>query len=266
MTKLEPADSDNAGKLGFRLSGFRFWPVIQALQVLSEIGYHSVELCLEHPELDPLTLTKSKIAEIRQSLDYTGLSVSAVSYHGKRDDLNTTLAKQKRGLELTLEFGTHVFVAGTGLKASDPQGKDTNTALEELVRVAEGMGCIVAVEPEPDTVLHSMKEFSLLVDRLAGAPVGLNLDIGHAALTENDVSDSIREWGTFIRHVHLEDIRKPHHIHLLPGEGELALLGISKELRRVGYNGDLTIDLFDILEAPDQWARQALERCRKLKL
>jgi sugar phosphate isomerase/epimerase len=266
MIEMEPTKTGEAGRLGFRLSGFRLWPVTQALQVLSEIGYRSVELCLEHPELDPLTLTKAKIAEIKQCLDHTGLRVSAVSYHGKRDELSATLSKQKAGLELAREFGTGVLVAGTGLRASDPQGISTHKALEELIRAAEEIGCIVAVEPEPDTVIHGMAEFSLLVSRLAGTPVGLNFDVGHAALTENDVGQTINEWGAFIRHVHLEDLRKPHHVHLLPGDGELELPRLVGKLRQNGYAGDLTVDLFDILDAPDVWARRAMTRCCELNL
>jgi fructoselysine 3-epimerase len=258
--------SGETGKLGFRLSGFRLWSVTHALQVLSEIGYRSVELCLEHPELDPSTLTKAKISEIRQVLRDTGLRVSAVSYHGKRDNFGVTLSKQKAGLELAREFGTSVLVAGTGLKASDPSGNKTYRALEELIWAAEEVGCIVAVEPEPDTVIHGMNEFSELVRRLAGAPIGLNLDVGHAALTEIDVSETINQWGSFLRHVHLEDIRKPHHVHLLPGDGELELSRFVGELRRVGYAGDLTIDLFDLLDKPDAWARRAMTRCRELNL
>jgi fructoselysine 3-epimerase len=266
MIATQPTAAGGVGRFGFRLSGFHRWPVVQALKTLSEIGYQSVELCLEHPDLDPLTITRAKVAEIRQALDHSGLRVSAVSYHGKRDDLGKTLSKQKAGLELARDFGTEVLVAGTGLLISDPGRSNTYRALETLIRVAAEVDCIVAVEPEPDTVIHGMEEFSQLVSLMAGAPLGLNLDVGHAALTENDVGESIDKWGCFIRHVHFEDIRKPHHVHLLPGDGDLDLPNLVLKLRQVGYTRDLTVDLFDILDAPEVWARRAITRCHELNL
>jgi len=263
MNVTEGARASELGKLGFRLSGFKAWPLNKALKALAEIGYKSVELCLEHPDLDPETLTAARIARVKHSLNAHNLRISAVSYHGKKDGVAQALEKQKRGIEITQSFGANTLVVGSALVTTDPQGCSTFQALEDLIKSAEGSNVIVAVEPEPDTVINGMYEFSLLAAHMAGSPLGLNLDIGHAALTEGDPAAVIQEWAPFIVHTHVEDIRRGEHVHLLPGDGHLDLLRLIHKLRDCNYQGDLTIDLFDILDAPQVWAQQAMERFRR---
>ncbi len=264
MSIHQAQQTDNLSKLGFRLEGFRQWPLEKALDKIAQIGYHSVELCLEHPEMNPGALTSQSIGRIRKCLQETGLAISSISYHSKRDDLARAQQNQKLGIEIAQSLGASILVIGAPSTSTDPQGCATFLALEELIRSAEGSGIVIALEPEPDTVLHGIYEFSLLAAHLAGSPVALNLDLGHAALTEGDPTAVIEEWAPFIVHTHIEDIRKPNHTHLLPGDGHLDLLRMIKKLRETGYAGDLTIDLFDILDEPDIWAQKAMDRMRLL--
>ena len=255
---------DNLSKLGFRLEGFCQWPMEKALAKIAQIGYHSVELCLEHPDLNPDSLTGDAIRRIKKGLEDSGLRLSSVSYHGKRESLSNALKNQKLGIEIAQSLGVGVLVVGAPSTSADPQGCSTFLALEELVRSAEGSGVVIALEPEPDTVIHGLYEFSLLAAHMAGSPLALNLNLGHAALTESDPIEVIEEWAPFIVHTHVEDIRKPNHSHLLPGDGHLDLLRMIKKLRETGYAGDLTIDLFDILDEPDVWAQKAMDRMKLL--
>ncbi len=264
MNSLEPMHLNEVEKLGFRLEGFKNWSVEKALLTLAQIGYRSVELCLEHPELDPHHITAAKISQVKQLLSDCNLRLSAVSHHSKGEALLTAHKAQLLGLELAPQLGTGILVVGTPSALTDPQGCATFKAIEELLKAAEALGITVALEPEPDTVVNGMYEFSLLASHMAGAPLALNLDIGHAALTEGNVCEVIQEWHPFIVHTHFEDIRKPAHQHLLPGDGHLDLRGCAATLRETGYTGDLTVDLYDILDEPDAWAAKAMNRCQKI--
>ena len=255
---------DNLKKLGFRLEGFSQWPMDKALAKMAQIGYRSVELCLEHPDLSPASLTSKSIGEVKSALEISALRVSAISCHGKRDSLSNTLKNQKLGIEIAQSLEVGILVVGAPSSGADPQGCSTFLALEELIRSAEGSGVVIALEPEPDTVIHGIYEFSLLAAHLAGSSLALNLDLGHSALTEGDPLEVIQEWAPFIVHTHVEDIRKPNHTHLLPGDGHLDLLRMIKKLRECGYSGDLTVDLFDILDKPEVWAQRAMERMKLL--
>jgi sugar phosphate isomerase/epimerase len=251
-------------KLGFGLAGFRQWPLDKSLGTLAEIGYTAVELCLEHPGLDLTTLTPAALSKLKTRLKKLGLRVSSVSCHSKLDGVFKSLKKQKLAIEFAGEFGAHVLVVGTAASTLDPQGSDTTRALEELVRAAEGTGVVVAVEPEPDTVIHGMYEFSMLASHLSGSSLGLNLDLGHAFLTEGSATSVVDEWAPFIVQVHIEDVIKPDHLHLLPGDGHVDLTRALEHLRENGYSGNLIVDHPDGLDDPKEWARLAMERCRDL--
>ncbi len=264
MNTVEWARVCEPEKLGFRLAGFQLWPLDKALTTLAEIGYRSVELCLEHPDLNPEILNPEALARLKSLLGRLGLRVSSISCHGKKDSIALTLKKQLLGLNIARELGTRYLVVGTTLSQNDPQGADTLRALEVLVRAAEECDLMVAVEPEPETVIHGMYDFSMLASNLSGSSLGLNLDLGHAYLTESSPIEVIDEYASFIVHLHLEDMIRPAHNHLLPGDGYMDLQGAIMRLRENGYSGDLTVDLFDILDAPEVWAKKALERCQAI--
>lgn len=251
-------------RLGFRLEGFRDWTLDKSLKAIAKIGYKSVELCLEHPELDPEKLTTEKIKKISKLIEAQGLRISAVSSHHMGDTVEKALIMQKRGLEIAGEFGCKILVTGTVRDTTDPEGSATHRALEELLHAADNAGITVALEPEPDTVFNGMYEFSQVASRFAGSKLALNLDVGHAYLTEGSPFDVIDEWATFIVHVHFTDMRRPNHVHLLPGEGHMDLKGLIWKFTDMKYNGELVIDLFDITEAPDEWARKAFDRSQEL--
>jgi sugar phosphate isomerase/epimerase len=54
------------------------------------------------------------------------------------------------------------------------------------------------------------------------------------------------------------------HRHLLPGEGDLDLVGVCHTLSAIGYRGYYTIDLFNIADDPAGWAAQALDAMRTI--
>jgi len=260
----EPSRSSELEKLGFRLTGFRDWPVVRALHTLAGLGFRSVELSLDHPELDPETLTGEQITRVQAALADYRLRLSAVAYHPVSDCVDTAFRRQKRALAVAREFGASALVAGGVASARDSQGTAGLKALEDLVLAAEGAGLTVALEPAPDTVLDGMYEFANLARRLAGLPVSLTLNLGHVALTEGESPEVIEEWCSFITQVHVHDVIRPDPTHLLPGDGHLDLLRPIQKLRECGYTGDLTLDLYDIAAAPDEWAARAMERCRGL--
>jgi sugar phosphate isomerase/epimerase len=68
-----------------------------------------------------------------------------------------------------------------------------------------------------------------------------------------------------IRHFHLEDIAATRvHAHLIPGEGAIDFASALRAIRGIGYTGWVTIELYPYIADPDEAARLALERVRKV--
>jgi len=221
---------------GFRTSGLRHIPLKQALEGISEAGYSTVEFCLEHPEASCDTL---KLA------GDSGLTISAISYHGKRDDPEERLRRGRRAIDLACRCGVEVVVLGSPLTGMESFLREA----AELYDLCIDKGIKPAWETEPGTVLDSLEEFRTLIQPL-GDTAGMNLDAGHLHLQGTCTAETIENLGKRIHHVHVEGMLSGVHRHLIPGMGNIDWNGVLNGLSTAGYAGSLTVDLFDL---PCRW-------------
>ena len=223
-------------KTGFRTSGIKHLPLRTALDGIVQAGFQTVEFCLEHPEASPATLELAR---------RTGLDISSVSYHGKRDDPATRLKYGKRAIRMAAESMVDVVVLGSPLQ--DSEGFLREAA--DLYDICCGLGVKLAWETEPDTVLDGIDEFSMHILPL-GPLAGINLDAGHLHLQGRCTAEDIGTLGDRIFHVHVEGMNRSEHVHLIPGQGDMEWQDLFQGLVQAGYGGPLIIDLFDI---PADW-------------
>ena len=268
--------SDRRFALGFRTSGWRRVPLDRCLRTLSDIGYDAVELCLEHPDTAPEEMTAGRCREVARLLTSSGLALSSVSYHGKRDPLALKTQRTARLIDVASglkDAGVHVdtIVVGSSLPGSSPESArrrfDAVVAiLVDACERARGLELRVAMEPEPDTVVAGTHDMDRLLRQGDHPALGVNLDLGHAHLTDGDLVATVHHFASAMAHVHLDDIRGREHRHLVPGDGDLELAAGLGALVEVGYAGALVVDLFDILDDPEGWSRRAFRGARSLPI
>lgn len=237
-----------AERLGFRTSGLRNIQLRTALSGIRDAGFSVVEFCLEHGEVSASSHNPAGIARLVDSALDAGLEPSAMSYHGKTDD------PERRGRLLSCAFeaarlaGVGLVVCGSpAVRPGDPPG------LEALAREIEGPceragGMVgVALEPEPDTVVADLDCLEELSE-IAAFPVGVNLDIGHALLSEKDFGAALERALPACRHLHLDDMRRGRHQHLVPGHGDVPWDVVSRFLGH--YAGPVVVDIFRLPSDP----------------
>jgi protein FrlC len=117
---------------------------------------------------------------------------------------------------------------------------------------------MLAIEPEPLLVVGSSMEMIEMIDAVGSQQLAVNLDIGHAYLTDDDVVASIHQLGSLIVHLHLEDIRAHVHRHLTFGQGDIDLARVRCALEEIGYGGPYVADLFGIADEASSIAARAL--------
>ena len=255
-------------RIGFRTAGFARVSLDECLQTLAAIGYDGVEICLEHPDTRPENLTPAACADIRSRAADLGLEIASVSYHADFEDEAQRAENQLRAIDLTPHFGTETLIINarkTVAGQAEAQLEQFADLLREtLVPRAEAAGVYLACEPEPGMFVNGTPEMVELM-RLVGSPrLGVNLDIGHAFLTDVDLPASITELGDRILHVHFEDMPAGVHQHLVPGDGDMNLVEIVAALDAVGFGGYYAVDLFNIADAPEDWARRAYATMREM--
>ena len=73
---------------------------------------------------------------------------------------------------------------------------------------------------------------------------GLCMDVGHAARAGANVVESIAEAGARLFDMHIKDLRtfEPHAVQCDVGEGIMPVVGIFKQLQKIGYQGCVNLE------------------------
>lgn len=253
----------------FRTSGWRHVSLDVTLATLADIGFGAVEFCLEHPDAAPRCMTDDRCAELVADMARHGLSFASVSWHGKREHPSMKRDYTLRLIDIAARLCHHgadtdVVVIGSSLPGATSEETEARFRFlvdlyGEAARRAGDHGLRLAVEPEPDTVIEGTAEMDRLLDAVDHPALTVNLDLGHAEVTEGDVPGSIRHFASVLAHVHIEGIANRVHDHLVPGDGDLDVPGALRVLDEVGYAGPATIDLFRIQGREAEWSRRAYE-------
>ncbi len=254
-------------KFGFRTAGYHEWTLRDALSSISGAGFDGVEICLEHPESRPGDMSAQRAREIASLASDAGLGVASVSYHGDFEDDATRRENQAKAVELTAHMGSRVLILNAQKAEADrlqTQWDDMRRRLDVLLPAAEINSVFVALEPEPGHFLHSSADMKRLLDQVAHPNLAVNLDVGHAFLTDPDLGDTINNLGRAIVHTHVEGMPADRHEHMVPGEGDLDLGLVWNCLEAIGYEGYYTVDLFKIADDPDGYARRSMAALRRI--
>jgi sugar phosphate isomerase/epimerase len=249
---------------GFR-TGIFATSVKETAQTLKGIGYDCVELCLEREDVRPETLDRVRCLEIRAELDRIGIGPASVSYHADREPLDQRRANQERAVHIAHWMEAEILVLSPE-RATDVerQWPEHAARFQRLCALADELGVTIAIEPEPLLVVGSSEDAARMIEEVGSPRLAVNLDVGHAYLTDDDLVASIHALGSQIVHLHLEDIAGRVHRHLPFGEGEIDFVAVRQALEQTGYDGPYVVDLFGQDAPSDEVASRALADLRRL--
>jgi sugar phosphate isomerase/epimerase len=245
-------------EFGYRTGTFR-QPIQETAAQLAAMGYDCLELCLEAPDVRPEQLDADRCAQIRASLDEAGIGLASLSYHADREPLDQRRANQQRAVRAAAWMGSSILVLNPE-KATDPERQwvEHVTRFQRLCALADELGVTIAIEPEPLLVVGSSADATRMLEQVGSPRLCVNLDIGHAFLTDDDLAGSIRMLGDRIVHLHLEDMASGVHRHLPFGAGDIDFTSVRQALADIGYAGPYVVDLFGQDRPPEEVAAEAL--------
>jgi sugar phosphate isomerase/epimerase len=120
--------------------------------------------------------------------------------------------------------------------------------IRELLPFAKQAGVGLMIENLPGC-FNTVGEISELMDPIP--ELGLHLDIGHANLMlpscepANTTESLVAKFGARLRHVHLHDNNGGHaDLHLPLGAGKMDCAKHVRTLKRSGYDGTITLEVF----------------------
>ncbi len=268
-------------RLGYNTNGFAHHDLLDAVDLLAEIGYRSVALTLDRHALDPTAGgLDEQLAEVHRRLKQYGMT--SVVETGARFLLDprtkhepTLLTADRAARARRVDFLRGAIDVAARLN-SDCVSLWSGVLREEIAdeaaleRLAEGLGrvlqhaerrgVVLGFEPEPGMFIASMSHFQRLLEWIDSPLLQLTLDVGHLYCQgELPLADYIRRWRARIVNVHIEDMRAGVHEHLMFGDGEIDFPPVIRALAEIGYRGGLHVELSrHSHEAPDA-ARRSFE-------
>ncbi len=272
-------------RFGYNTNGFAHHRLEDALQILAELGYGSVALTLDVHALNPYEYDlHGRTAELRRLLERLNLRCVVETgarflldprrkhqptlLSGHRQDRKRRLDFLQLAVDVAADLGADAVSFWGGIADDPAPAKELWARLEvacvELCEYAAGKGVRLAFEPEPGMFIVTMRRFAELQRRVGRANFGLTLDIGHLhCLREDPIAGHIRKWAHCLWNVHIEDMRRGVHDHLMFGEGEIDFPPILQALREVGYTGGVHVELSRHSHDAVRTARAALAFLQK---
>jgi L-ribulose-5-phosphate 3-epimerase len=252
-------------RLGYNTNGLAHHSLPAAIELLADIGYRSVAITLDYGCLDPYA------EDFRRQLDQTaGLlakhGMRSVIETGARYLLNprekhepTLISPDEMGRLRRIDFLNHAIDAAAVLGSdcvSSWSGVDHHhlgrdqamshlaSGLRRVLEYAEGREVAIGFEPEPGMLIDTMAAFDELGQQVDSPRLQLTLDVGHLhCMGETPIAEVIRTWGDRLVNVHIEDMRRGVHEHLMFGDGEMDFPPILAALAEVNYRGGVHVEL-----------------------
>lgn len=251
--------------LGYNTNGFAHHRLEDALHILADLGYSSVAITLDHHALNPYEANfPVQCDEVRSLLEK--LNLRCVIETGARflldprrkhqpTLLSEALADRKRRYDFLVqatEVASYLHADAVSFWSGTPS--EGAAEAECWTRLVDGCRRLcddaakknvrLAFEPEPGMFIDTMDKFAEL-RRLVDHPhFGLTLDVGHLHCQgETPIADHIRRWKDWLWNVHIEDMRRGVHDHLMFGAGEMDFPPILQALREIDYTGGVHVEL-----------------------
>ncbi len=216
----------------------------------AENGFDFVDLTLEHPK------TGADVVEsgaIRAALDATGLDV--VGHTAWYLPFASPVPRLREAAIAEVESAfPHFVAAGVALVNVHPDGgrrtvgigveqlRDWNVAaFAQLAAAARAHGLRLMVENIPEH-FATVADLRAFLD--AHPTIGFHLDIAHAQVRGNRTHEFLAAFADRLVHVHLSDNTGRADDHLPLGAGRLDWKRLVRALKRTGYDGTITLEVF----------------------
>jgi sugar phosphate isomerase/epimerase len=251
--------------LGYNTNGLAHHRLDDAIEIIAELGYGGVALTLDVHHLDPFAPhLAARTAGVAQCLSRHGLRCvietgARFLLTPRRKHQPTLLSPTPEERAVRLDFLKRCVIIAADLGAdcvSLWSGADLDNApdgvlmgrledrCERLAEFAAEHDVRLAFEPEPGMFIDTMDKFAELHARVNHPAFGLTIDVGHLVCNgELPVSKFLTEWKHVLWNVHIEDMRRGVHDHLMFGEGEVEFADVFAGLRAAGYCGGVYVEL-----------------------
>ena len=254
-------------KIGYNTNGLAHHRFADAVALLADNGYESIAITPDIQWLDPYqdsTNLNRQLRETVELLDRFGMQCvmeSGARYlinpRVKHDPTLMDASGERRALRvdylqrlirMAAELNATCFSFWSGKMDQNLTQQEADQRLAdgilEVLPLAENLHVPIAFEPEPGMYIQTLDDFRRLNRLIQNGWFQLTVDLGHLyCLGEEPIADKIREYGSSIINIHIEDMKPNVHEHLMFGEGTMDFPPIFQALREINYPFALNVEL-----------------------
>ncbi len=268
-------------KLSFSSNAFKKFSLDNAIREIAKIGYKGVEILCDIPHAYPPEFSEEQTKKIKNLISDLDIGISNLNaftlyalgdvYHPSWIEADNKLreirvkhtidciylAKKLGAKNLSTEPGGPISIQKTEV-GSHVLLKIFAEGLKKVKNIAEENNVKILVEPEPSLLIENSEQFLHLMKTICSDFIKLNFDIGHFYCVKEDPSETILKLIDYIEHFHLSDIAYNRvHYHLIPGIGSINFEQVFDTIKKIGYKGFVTVELYPYQDNPIYVAKQA---------
>lgn len=245
------------------------------IRMTRELGFDTIDIFA-----DPLDMTIQERRMIPRECEKAGLPIVSIACVAVGlIDFNPSVQRFhvercRKYLDLAYEYGARnvLLVLGEYIweKQVIPPAEQWQTGVKnvrELGKYAADLGVQIALELEPFTLslVRDVDTMVRFIDEVNHPAVRANIDVSHLQLSKVKPEELRRLKGKAI-HVHLSDCDGKVHGDLPPGRGVVDFIPYLKEIKALGIDGSISIELEYSPEPSKiaEWVREAYQQTDKL--
>lgn len=270
--------------IGYSTNAFVKFSVYEAVEKIGRLGFRGVEIMCDRPHLYPPDFGEENLSRLKALIDDQSLKVTNLNsftlFAVGDTYLPSWIEPQEERREIRIQhtlqclkvadfFGCKNISVPPGGPVGEISREKAMTlfhrGLERVAPLAQELDIMILVEPEPDLLMENTREFKEFIVDVKSPAIGVNFDIGHFFCAGEDPSGAFEELFEWIGHVHLEDIASSReHNHLILGHGAIQFQEVFKTMINLGYEGDVSLELYPYVDTPEEAGRESLNYLRAL--
>lgn len=269
---------------GYSTNAFKKFSLYEAIEKIARIGFKGVEIMGDRPHLYPPDFGESQMERLneviaRNKIKVTNLNSFTLFAVGDtylpswiepdKDRRDIRIRHTLDSLKIAKQLGCPCISVPPGGPLdglSRPEAMQLfHQGLEQVVSLAEELGVMILVEPEPDLMIETTAQFKEFIKDVQSKAIGLNFDVGHFFCVGEDPKQAFEELFQWVGHVHLEDIDpNREHNHLIAGRGAIEFKEIFTSMAQLGYTGDISLELYTYQDMPEEAGQESLDYLRPI--
>jgi sugar phosphate isomerase/epimerase len=258
---------------------FQGWSLDRTFQFAREVGYDAVEIAPFTIATDVREISQEQRKEIRRSAEQTGILISGIHWvlvqtegmhltHPDAAVRGRTSAYFEALVDFCAEIGGRFIIVGSPKQRNLVEGVTVEQGVRwaqetfrPAVARAEKKNVVICFEPlgPGETNFINTAEAAInLVAPLNSSAFKIILDVKAMSSEAKPIPEIIRQSKGNFAYFHANDKNLKG-----PGFGDIDFAPIGAALKEVGYDGFVSVEVFNFDEGPEEIARRSLAYLKK---